>query len=159
MTFQLVVQKFLNIERFFHWKFELKHSWNFWRNWNVPLVFLERSWWGRFNEIYLVKFGLRMWEILIFKWFMSLKIQINSKTLGFWRKNQSRTWITFECLPFNSSRRNCDVPLVLLEKSWWFKFNGIYVMKFRLRMWDNVDRLTSCYVVMIHTCKFNIQFK
>ncbi len=29
-------QKFLNIEWFFHW--------NFRRNWNVPLVLLERSW-------------------------------------------------------------------------------------------------------------------
>ncbi len=25
--------------------------------------------------------------------------------------------VTLECLPFNSSRRNCDVPLVLLERS------------------------------------------
>ncbi len=46
---------------------------------------LERSWWARFNGIYLVRFGFRMWgEILIFywflKWFLSLKkIQINSQ--------------------------------------------------------------------------------
>jgi hypothetical protein len=33
--------------------------------------------------------------------------------------------VTLEFLPFNSSRRNCDVPLVLLERSWQFKFNGI----------------------------------
>jgi len=25
--------------------------------------------------------------------------------------------VTFECLPFNSIKRNCDVPLVLLERS------------------------------------------
>ncbi len=46
------------------------------KNWNVPLVLLERSWWEGFNGIYLVRFGFRMWEILIFKWFLSLKIQI-----------------------------------------------------------------------------------
>jgi hypothetical protein len=59
-------------------KIKLNCSWNFQRNWNLPLVFLERSWWG-FNGIYLVRFGFRMWEILIFKWFLLLKIQINSQ--------------------------------------------------------------------------------
>jgi hypothetical protein len=28
-------------------KIKLNHSWNFWRNWNVPLMLLERSWWAR----------------------------------------------------------------------------------------------------------------
>jgi hypothetical protein len=60
-------------------KTKLNHSWKYRRNWNVPLVFLERSWWALFNEIYLVRFGFRMWEILILKWFLSLKIQINSR--------------------------------------------------------------------------------
>jgi hypothetical protein len=41
-----------------------------------------------FNGIYLVRFGFRMWEILILKWFLPLKIQINSKKSGFGRKNQ-----------------------------------------------------------------------
>jgi len=40
-------------------KIKLNHSWKFQRNWNVPLVFLERSWWAGFNAIYLVKFGFR----------------------------------------------------------------------------------------------------
>jgi hypothetical protein len=73
-------------------KIKLNHSWKFWRNWNVPLVLLERSCWARFNGIYLVRFGFRMWEILIFKWYLSLKIQINSKKPGFGRKNQLITW-------------------------------------------------------------------
>jgi hypothetical protein len=73
-------------------KIKLNLSWNFWRNWNVPLVLLERSWWAGFNGIYLVRFGFRMWEILIFKCFLLLKIQINSKKPGFGRKNQLRTW-------------------------------------------------------------------
>jgi hypothetical protein len=59
---------------------------NIWRNWNVPLVLLERSWRVGFNGIYLIRFGFRMWEILIFEWFLSLKIQINSKKPCFWRK-------------------------------------------------------------------------
>ncbi len=73
-------------------KLNLNRSWKFWRNWNVPLVLLERSWWAGFNGIYLGRFGFRMWEILILKWFLPLKIQINSQKPGFGRKNQLRTW-------------------------------------------------------------------
>jgi hypothetical protein len=70
----------------FSLKIRLNCSWNFRRNWNVPLVLLERTWWERFNEIYLVRFGFRMWQILIFKWFLQLKIKRNSK------KNQVLEW-------------------------------------------------------------------
>ncbi len=73
-------------------KIKLNRSWKFRRNWNVPLVLLERCWWAGFNGIYLVRFGFKMWEILIFKWILSLKIQINSKNPGSGRKNQLRTW-------------------------------------------------------------------
>ncbi len=76
----------------FYLKIELNRSFNFWRNWNVPLMLLERSWWAGFNGIYLVRFGFRMWYILILKWFLPLKIQINSKNPSFERKNQLRTW-------------------------------------------------------------------
>jgi hypothetical protein len=69
---------------------KLNWSWKFWRNWNVPLVFLERSWRAGLNGLYLVTFRFRMWEILIFKWFQLLKIQINSQKPGFGRKNQLR---------------------------------------------------------------------
>jgi hypothetical protein len=44
-----------------------------------------------FNGIYLVRFGFRMLEILTFKRFLQLKIQINSQKPGFGRKNQLRT--------------------------------------------------------------------
>jgi hypothetical protein len=44
------------------------------------------------SRIYLVRFEFRMWEILIFKRFLPLKVQINSKKPGFGRKNQLRTW-------------------------------------------------------------------
>jgi hypothetical protein len=69
-------------------KIKLNWSWKYRRNWNVFLVLLERSWWARFNGICLVRFGFRMWEILIFKWFLLLKIQINSQKPGF-RKEKS----------------------------------------------------------------------
>ncbi len=60
-------------------KIKLNHTWIFRRNWNMPLVLLERFWWAGFNGIYWVRFGFRMWEILNFKWFLLLKIQINSQ--------------------------------------------------------------------------------
>jgi len=60
-------------------KIKLNRSWKFQKNWNVPLALFERSWWAGFNGIYMVRFGFRMWEILIFKWFLPLKIQRNSK--------------------------------------------------------------------------------
>jgi hypothetical protein len=83
------------MEWIFHWKLNLNCSWNFRRNWIVPLVLLERSWWLGFSGIYLVRFGFRMWEILIFKWFLPLKIQIKSKKPGFGWKNQlSNTWMS-----------------------------------------------------------------
>ncbi len=76
----------------FSLKIKLNCSWKFWNNWNVPLVLLERSWWTRYNKIYLVRFGFKMWEILIFKWFFLLKVQVNSKKACFGRKNQLKTW-------------------------------------------------------------------
>ncbi len=35
----------------------------------------------------------------------------------FWKEKLVDNDVTLECLTFNSSRRNCDVPLVLLERS------------------------------------------
>jgi hypothetical protein len=69
-------------------KIKLNCSWKFRRNWNVPLRLLERSLWAGLNEIYLIRFGFRMWEIVILKWFLSLKIQINFEKWGFGRKIQ-----------------------------------------------------------------------
>jgi hypothetical protein len=34
----------------FSLEIKLNHSWKFWRNWNVPLVLLKRSWWGDLME-------------------------------------------------------------------------------------------------------------
>ncbi len=84
--------KVLEYWMIFSLKSKLNCSWKFQRNWNVPLVLLEISWWTGFNGIYLVRFGFRVWEILILKWFLLLKIQINSKKSGFGRKNHLRKW-------------------------------------------------------------------
>ncbi len=70
------------------------------------------------------------------------------QTTKFWKEKSVEDMVTLECLPFNSSRRNCDLPLVLFERFGRFRFNGIYVVRFRLRMWGNVDRSSSCYFVM-----------
>ncbi len=87
MTFGLAVAKVLECWVISSLKIKLNRSWNFWRNWNVPLVLFERSWWAGFNGIYLIRFGFRMWERLIFKRFPE-----NSKKPGFGRKNQLRMW-------------------------------------------------------------------
>jgi hypothetical protein len=61
MTFGLVVQKFLNIEWFLHWKIELNRTWKFRRNWNVPFGVVGKDLDEQgFNGIYLVRFGFRM---------------------------------------------------------------------------------------------------
>jgi hypothetical protein len=76
-------------------KIKVNCSWKCRRNWNVHLVLLERSWWAGFNGIYLVSFGFRMWEILIFKWFLLLEIQINPKNQVLKRKiswERGNTW-------------------------------------------------------------------
>jgi hypothetical protein len=76
----------------FSLKIKLNHSKNIWRNWNVPLVLLETSWWVGSNIIYLLNFGFKMWEILILKCFLQLKIEINSKKPSFGRKYQLKMW-------------------------------------------------------------------
>jgi hypothetical protein len=41
----------------------------------------------------------------------------NFQKIRFWKENSVEDVVTLECLPFNSSIRNCDVPSVLLERS------------------------------------------
>jgi hypothetical protein len=77
-------------------------------------MLLQRSWSAGFNGIYFISSGVRMWEILKFEWFLSLKIQINYKKPGkFGWKYQLKTWSHFQVyhsiqlgLPFifNSSK-------------------------------------------------------
>ncbi len=109
-------------------KIKLNCSWNFWRNCNVPLVSLERSWWAGFNGIYFTRFEFRMWEILIVEWFLLLKIQINSKKSGFGRKKQFRKWPHFEGLPFNSSM--ISFHIWLFRKSIHTLQNNVHMSSF-----------------------------
>jgi hypothetical protein len=110
-------------------KIKLNCSWKCWRNWNVPLVLLERSWWAGFNGIYLVRFGFRMWEILIFKWFLLLKIQINKKT-RFWKEKSVENVVTLEGLPFNSSMTSFHVWL--FKKSIHTLQNNVHMLSFSI---------------------------
>jgi len=51
----------------FSLKIKLNHNYIFQRNWNALLVLLERSQGRGFNEIYFIRFGLNMEEILNIK--------------------------------------------------------------------------------------------
>jgi hypothetical protein len=44
------------------------------------------------NGIYLVRFGFKMWKMLIFNSFLPLTVQINSKKQGFGREKWLRLW-------------------------------------------------------------------
>ncbi len=57
-------------------------------------MLLERSQEARFKGIYFVKFGLRMWEILNFRLFLSLKIQIHNENTGFWKEKLVKSGFT-----------------------------------------------------------------
>jgi hypothetical protein len=85
----------------FSLKIKLNCIWKFWRNWNVLLVLLERCWWPRFNRIYLVRFGFKMWDDckMIFAFENSNKFQ---KT-KFWKEKLVENMVTLEGLPFNSN--------------------------------------------------------
>jgi len=120
----------------FSLKIELSRSWIFLRNWNVPLVLLERSWWAGFNGIYLVRFGFRMWEILIFKWFLPLKIQINSQKPGFGRKNQLRTTLV-----------NIQIPLKWTYEAGLYK--NLHVLP-HMNLIRACMRYTSGYIKYSH---------
>jgi hypothetical protein len=57
-------------------------------------VLLERSWWAGFNGIYLVRFGFRMWEIFIFKWFLLLKFSNKFQKNRFWKEKSVEDAVT-----------------------------------------------------------------
>ncbi len=94
MTFGLGGAKALEYWMIFSLKIELNHSLKFRKKWNVPSVLLERSRWAGFNGIYLVRFGFRIWEIIISKWFLPLKIQINTKKTRFWKEKSVEDMVT-----------------------------------------------------------------
>jgi len=87
----------------FSMKSKLNCRWKFQRNWNVPLVLLERSWWARFSGIYLVRFGFRMWEILVFKVISAAENSNKFQKPRFWKERLVENVVTLESLPSNSS--------------------------------------------------------
>jgi hypothetical protein len=120
MTFWTCNGKVLEYWMISSLKIKLNCSWKFQRNWNLPLMLLERSWWARFNGI---EFG--MWGILILKWFLLLKIQINSK---FWKEKSIENVVTLEGLPFNSSM--ISFHIWLLEKLIHTLQNNVHILSF-----------------------------
>ncbi len=68
--------------------------------------------------MYLARFGFRMSEILILKWFLSLKIQINSKKTRFWKEKSVENVVilgpmaeaTLVCVIF-VQRKRIEFPL------------------------------------------------
>jgi len=51
-------------------------------------------------------------------------------------------WFLHRTLKLNHSwkfRRYWNVPLVLLGRSWWVGFNGVYLVRFGFRMWEIID--------------------
>jgi len=119
----------------------------------VPVVLLERSWGARFTGIQFVWFGFKLGKILNFKWFFSLKIQINRpKTPCFEKKNQLKMWSHLKvyhliqvwgmgmCLWYFWKDLNCK------------GFNGIYFVSFghRIREISNFKWFLSLQIQINH---------
>ncbi len=84
----------------------------------VFLVSLESSWGGG-GCIGLVSYVWNCGVKVVEYWMISsLKIKLN------------HSW---------NFRRNWNVTLVLLERSWWAGFNGIYLIRFGFRMVGDID--------------------
>jgi hypothetical protein len=99
MTFGLAVQKVFEYWMIFSLKIKLNQiaAENFGGlGMCVPLVLLERSWWVGFNEIDLVRFGFKMWEILTFKCFLPLKIRIQFQKTRFWKEKLVEDVVTLQ---------------------------------------------------------------
>jgi len=127
MMFILVAQiYFFNIEWIFHWK--LNCSWKILRNGNVLLV-LENSWWAEFNGVYLVRFGFKMLEILIFKWFLPIKIQNKLQNSRFWKEKSVENVVTL-ALPFNSSM--ISFHIWLFKKLMHTLQKNVHMLNFRI---------------------------
>jgi hypothetical protein len=89
-----------------------------------------------FNGIHFVRFGIRMGEILNFKWFLPRKFQINHRKLGFGRKNQLKIWSHLEVY---YSIQVWGIRMCLWccwkdfnEKIWWNLFHN----RFEFKMWE-----------------------
>jgi hypothetical protein len=77
MTFGLAVQKFLNIE----WL-------------ECAFGVLGKISMNKFNGIYLLRFGFKMWEILIFKWFSTTENSNKFPKTKFWKEKSVEDVVT-----------------------------------------------------------------
>ncbi len=80
----------------------------------------------RYNGIYLVRFGLKMWEILIFIAENSNKFQ---KT-RFWKEKLVEDVVIIEGLPFNSSM--ISFHIWLFKKSIHTLQNKVHMLSFSI---------------------------
>ncbi len=113
----------------FSLKTKLNCSENFRRNWNVHLVFLERSWWIGFNGIYLVRFGFKMWEILILKWFLLLKISMTMIIrTGLYKSDIGFFFVTKTITPWSSTMTITNGCLIN-NYAWEWPFFNNYVLE------------------------------
>ncbi len=99
----------------------------------MPLVLLERSWRSGFNGIYLVRFGLRIRRILIFKWFFAAENSNKFQKTRFCKEKSVENMVKLEGLPFNSSMISLDI--------WRFK-KSIHTLQ------NNVHMFSLAYFVM-----------
>jgi hypothetical protein len=125
-------------------KIRLNHKWNFWKNWNVNLVLLETSWRPRFNGIYLVRFGFRMWKILILKWFMPHENSNKLQKTKFWKEKSVENVVTLEGLPFNSSM--ISIHIWLFKKSIHTLQNNVHMLNFHILYWVHTWANDTCHI-------------
>jgi hypothetical protein len=84
----------------------------------------------RFNGIYLVRFGFRMWEIMIFKWFMPHENSNKFQKTKFWKEKLVENVVTFEGLPFNSNM--ISFHIWLFKKSIHTLQNNVHMLGFHI---------------------------
>ncbi len=80
------------IEYWIHFHIKKICNCNFKKNWDVHVVLLEISQWTIFYGTYFIRLGLLMWNILVFKLFLSLKTKINYQKTSIGRNIQLRMW-------------------------------------------------------------------
>jgi hypothetical protein len=90
----------------------------------VGKILMSRIQWNLFGKIWIQNVG----EILIFKWFQPLQIQINSEKPRFWKEKSVENMVTLEGLPFNSSI--------------WFSFH-IWLLKKLIHTFQNNVHMLS----------------
>jgi hypothetical protein len=132
---------------------------DFRKNWNVHLVFLERSWWAGINGIYLVRFGFQMQEILILKWFFMLKIPMMMIIgTGLYRPSIGFFFITKTITPWSSIIKitnGCLIENYVLEWSfltimcWNYESLGIF---FGVNFWQWFENYEDCFHVVVIVC-------